>query len=95
MAGFYNNDTGLYERADWLEDGVWIKDQEGNLYLVSGGVDDIVGPNTDTLDKLNALCREQNGDVRRISHETLKKLGLTIVPDSLKRFTPENGYYHA
>lgn len=93
MSGMFNNETGRYEEADWLLNADWFDDEEGNLYIVPlpEVVAECEGPDNETMDKINACCRDHD----RLTHEDCDKLRLTRVMDILKRFNSQDGYYHA
>lgn len=93
MPGLFNNETGLYEAADWLENADWFEDEEDNLYVVPlpGVVAECEGPDNRHMDAINAICRTRG----RLSDADCERLGLTRIPDILKRFSPQDGYYHA
>jgi hypothetical protein len=94
----FNNDTGRYEPAEWLEKGIWVVHPDGDWWIIPDGVAEIEGPDTPMIDKLNALCRQYdpNGEnVHLIPVEEFTKLGLYKIPDTLKRFDVQDGYYHA
>lgn len=86
----FNNETGLYEHCDWLEDGDWFEDEQGLLYIVPTNAE-CEGPANDTMDKIIALCKDHG----RLTDEDCETLNLTRIPNVLKRFNPEDGYYHA
>lgn len=94
MPGLYNNETECHEPADWLENGMWFEDEHGNLYIVptpDAGAE-IEGPDGPIIEQLNLICRENGGIV---TIEDGERLGLTYIHDFLRRFDPDNGYYHA
>lgn len=91
----FDNETGKHVAVDWLEDGDWYEDAEGMLYIIPafGAVAEIEGPDGETCDLLNGLCRAHQKK-NPPAHE-VEALGLKYVPDFLKRFDPQAGYYHA
>jgi hypothetical protein len=94
----FNNETGLYDNVPWLEHGLWCEDANGTLYIIPNdrhGHAEIHGPGDDTEDALNALCRTATNAEGFPDPAQVEALGLTIIPDALKRFGPEDGYYHA
>jgi hypothetical protein len=93
MAGLFNNETGQYEPADWLEAADWFVDAAGALYLVllPDVTAECAGPDNETVDGINAACRDHG----RLTEADAERLGLNRVPDVLKRFDPRLGYYHA
>jgi hypothetical protein len=58
-------------------------------YIV--GPDEIEGPDDETADALGMWC----GDAEFGLDALAESLELTRVPDNLKRWSPEEGYYHA
>ena len=93
MPGLYNNESGSYEDVDWLGQGDWFDDREGFLYIVpmSNVVSDCEGPDNETMDAINAACRDHD----RLTDADVERLGLIRIPDGLKRFDSQSGYYHA
>ena len=77
---------------DWLMDGDWF-DCDGLLFIIpkSDVIAEIEGPDGILLDSINAACRD-HGEITDLDCE---KLGLTRVPDCLKRWDKKCGYYHA
>ena len=101
--GLYDNESQKYLEEPCKEKGHWyVSDENGMLYIVPNdkyGSAEIDGPDDDILDALNAAYREAdtNGtDFDRIDAEAIaQRLGLSVIPDVLKRFDSESGYYHA
>lgn len=89
--GPFDNETRKYVHLPEYEDGVWLEDSSGSLYIIPVGDSDIEGPDGFTFDQLNVLCRRY-GEVPKWA---LADLGLSTVPGVLKRFDEERGYYHA
>jgi hypothetical protein len=89
----FDNALGMYVDVPWLRDGVWYEDSAGALYIVPGAgvIADCEGPDNAMMDAIIS-AEEGEGELRA---ETLKHLGLIVIPDVLKRFDPEYGYYHA
>lgn len=94
MPGFYDNEHGCYVDLYAQAAGDWY-DQNGMLFIIpkAGAVAEIEGPDGETLDKLNALCRKH--DPKNPPRAEVEALGLRYVDDCLKRFDPMTGYYHA
>lgn len=74
-------------------DGLWLMGNQGRLYLCGG--DEIDGFDGPTLDALNTFFREGGTEDDLADNELLDERGLTVVPNVLKRWTPEDGYYSA
>ena len=89
----YDNDTGRFVYCDWLMDADWFDDPAGMLFVVPqpDTVPEIEGPDGALLDKMNAACRDHG----ELTDQDCERLGLMRVDDVLKRFSPEDGYYHA
>ncbi len=89
----FNNDTRQHEYCDWLMDADWFDDVDGLLFIVPrcDAVAEIEGPDGPVLDSMNAVCRDHD----EITDGDCIRLGLTRICDALKRFSTENGYYHA
>ena len=89
----FNNETGLYEEAPWMEQGVWLQHEDGRMWIVPpvGAVAEIEGPDDPILDILNSACRYHG----YVPSGYIESLGLMQVPDVLKRFNEVDGYYHA
>ena len=103
MPGFYDNYAGRYVDVDWLYHGRWFTDDDGFLYIVpvstesnTGedlGTSEIDGPDNEICDTLAAVCRENGGELP--DDFDPDSLGLYEVDEHLKRFSEEEGYYHA
>lgn len=93
MPGLYDNETGKYLYQEHLDKGDWFEDEEGFLYIIPRPdvVAEIDGPDNAIMVELNRLCREHGG----VSDEDAERLGFTRVDDVLKRFSDEDGFYHA
>lgn len=93
--GPYNNESGKYEQLDGYESGHWyVKDSTRELYIVPDAEAEIEGPDSETLEALNAIYREK--PFKEIdAYAVADQLGLAVVADTFKRFDPEVGYYHA
>jgi hypothetical protein len=63
------------------------------LYIV--GPDETEGPDDEIADALDAHCRDHGDAYQDLLDAAAEALGLTRMPDALKRFTPEDGYYGA
>lgn len=88
--GFYDNEARCYVYDDGVFDGEWFIDEEGSVYILPIDGDEVVGPDDDVSEELMKLWKTDNLDVGY-----LDRLGLSSVPSSLKRFTPEDGYFTA
>jgi hypothetical protein len=89
----FNNETRQYDYCNWIMDADWFDDAQGFLFIVpqKDVVAEIEGPDGPILDAMNAACQDHG----EITEEDCTRLGLTRVSDILKRFSPEDGYYHA
>jgi hypothetical protein len=104
--GSYDNETELYSPDETIENGLWLETDDA-MWIVPTrdggeieGCDDIRFKDTDTCfdgryitDVLNEWCR--NSETGMPTREQVESVGLRIVPDVLKRFNPQDGYYHA
>lgn len=95
--GPYDNEgaggTGCYcQDPDWME-GQWLVDEEGALYIVPRNGDGVEGPDEDVSDTVLGMLRDNHAD--RLDEALIAVMGMTEVPDVLKRFSPEIGYYSA
>lgn len=92
------DETGQCVESPCLEHGHWYFDREQQaLYIVPNdefGEAEIEGPDGDTLERLNEIYRET--EFGQVDQETVAEaLELEVVPDVLKRFDPDIGYYSA
>lgn len=92
--GPFDNEQHCYVEDNAVEDGLWVADDDGNLWIIATVGHEIYGPDGDMLDKLNALCRK-HPIPDYIPLSKLNGLGLSIVPAVVKRFDPDRGYYYA
>lgn len=95
--GTLDEATGEYIQAPELENGHWYLDDEGLLYIVPNdlhGIAEIEGPDGDTMDELNARYRKA-GFENINTEELAKALDLDFIPDVLRRFDPQSGFYTA
>ena len=101
MSGFYDSEQGQYAQTAGMEKGHWYTNDEGSLYIVPNPCDghaEIVGPGDETLAALNTIYRKADGQVPFDAMNTesiAKDLGLSVVPDALKRFDTAVGYLSA
>lgn len=106
--GLYNNDTGLFEEASWLDKGLWLENENQVLWIIPNddtgmeieGPDDIKfaeGPHKGQyiVDVLNEICAGQTDPDPRNWDIPWDTLGFVVVNECLKRWNPINGYYHA
>jgi hypothetical protein len=72
-------------------EGTWVEDEHGNMWIIPqpGIVAEIEGP--DIPEIIDVLA----GKGGAIMEKEMDSLGLSIVADHLKRWSPEDGYYHA
>lgn len=67
----------------------WFEDREGYLYIV--GEDEIFGPDNEMADKIGRALDE--GVMEEFVNKYIE--GLEYVPHVLRRFNPQDGFYHA
>lgn len=100
MAGFYDNELGQYVQTAGIERGHWYLGGRV-LYIVPHPCDghaEIVGPDDETIAALNTIYRKADAQVPfdEMNTESISKdLDLLVVPDALKRFDHETGYFSA
>ena len=92
--GPYNNETQQYLDVPGFESGHWYT-SEGILYIVPNAEAEIEGPDDNILERLNTIYREAASFEDVNPYDVASELGLEVIPDPLKRFDPEIGYYHA
>jgi len=91
--GPYDNELGRHvESEDW-ENGQWLSDDEGILYIVPIDGDDVEGPEDDVAGAILKELRETGSE--EIGAARAAELGLMVVPAHLKRFDPDIGYHTA
>jgi len=90
---FYDNETGLHELEGWeLDCAAWFEDTDRLLYVVPyADYRESIGPDNATMDELNRMMREDG----HLDGRAIRRLGLTPVAGVLRRFSPEDGLYHA
>ena len=74
--------------------GLWLVSDTGNLYILPLNGDEVIGPDDQTADSLMRLWQDLDTP-HDIPEEKYEALGLTRVADTLKRWNPVDGYYHA
>jgi hypothetical protein len=95
--GTRNEATLEFIQSEGLEKGHWFVDHDDFLYIIPDdryGLEESAGPDNATMDALNALYRETAFDAIDPS-ELAGRLGLSYIPDVLRRFDPESGFYTA
>ena len=97
MPGLYANDDRRYIEVPSLEHGHWYTDDDGALFIMPDpqyGLCDSVGPddvNAETLTHLYSKTAFDKLDPNEVS----RNHGLTAIPNVLKRFDPQIGYFTA
>lgn len=91
MPGFYDNERREYVARDDWENGQWLVSTAGALYIIPIDGDQVEGPDDENADR---ILQALDGRDRLQEHEA-SDLELTIVPDVLKRFDNQIGYYNA
>jgi len=88
--GPYDNETEEYvfEQAV-IDKGTWLISTTDDLYIVSDEWDSVFGPDEEIVDSITEHLRK--GELS----EAMRKNELDLVPQSLRRFDPEIGYYTA
>jgi hypothetical protein len=95
--GPYDNEgddgRGCYvESPDW-ENGQWLVDEEGVLYILPIDGDQVEGPDGELVDRILATLRASGSDV--LSEDEMAALGVQEISRVLKRFSADTGYYSA
>lgn len=94
--GPFDNETGKYiETPGFGQGSHWYVDDRDQLYIVPDAEAEIEGPDTETLQALNKVYREATSFLAVNPEGVAEKLGLEVIPDVLKRFDPDTGYYRA
>lgn len=81
----------LHDKQEATWNGDWFEDHQQNLYIVPTDQSPTKGPNNEIKEAIDA-ARLQQGC---LTQEDQENIGLFRIPDHLKRFTPQNGYYPA
>ena len=91
--GPFDNEKGVFLQAPGYEEGHWfVSNTTGDAFIVPKCDAEIEGPDGEVVDELNAVYREQSFD--QVDPEAVaEQLGLSVVPDVLKRFDSRVGYY--
>lgn len=88
-----NGGRGCYvEDPAWMS-GQWMVDEDGALYVVPTGGDDVEGPDNDVCDTIRGMLVDAHAET--LDDNALALMGMTEVPDVLRRFSPEIGYHSA
>lgn len=77
--------------------GLWVEDEEGNLYIVpcDGSLPEI-GPDNDTMGLLLEFLNVWEKTPDEVDEDLLVDLGkLKRIPVALRRYNSTDGYYHA
>ena len=77
-----------------VTNGLWLEGEDG-LYILPLDGDEIIGPDDATADTLMQMWQEHDNPHDIPVEECMVFLGLARVPDNLKRWDPQDGYYHA
>lgn len=94
--GPFDNQTGKYVATSGYGEGShWYLDEEGRLYIVPSVDAEIEGPESDVLDALNKVYRDAPHFSSVNPEEVAEELAIEVIPDVLKRFDPDVGYYRA
>lgn len=87
----YDNEAGCCLPSSDLQEGHWYQDAALKLYIVPRN-GEIEGPDSDTLDMLNAAYRTAQFD--QVDTQALaQRLDLEFVFDWQRRFDSRVGYY--
>lgn len=95
--GTRNEATQEYIQSEGMEKGHWYTDENDFLYIVPDdryGIEESAGPDNATMEALNAVYRE-TAFAALDPFEVASRLGLSFIPDVLRRFDPESGFYSA
>lgn len=94
----YDNELGCHVEEPEVMQGQWFVDPAtGILYIAAASSNlENVGPDDAIMDRINQLCRADIDTMpERFADALHREFGLEPVAECLKRFTPEEGYYHA
>lgn len=92
--GPFDSEKGIYLDTEGYENGHWYLNAEGQLYIVPDAEAEIEGPDDEIEAALNTIYRDKPfADINQ--SEVATTLGLEVVLDVFKRFSPEAGYYNA
>ena len=88
--------AGNFMQLPDYDQGQWLEDRYGYLYIVPNslfGSAETLGPDNIMMDKIVAASRR--GPKGYVTQAMRRKLRLVEIPFELRRFSPEDGYYHA
>lgn len=89
----FNNETGKHEKLNDEWNGIWIRNTEtGAISIIVKNSDEVIGELND--DDTLIVNTNWNADSRHLSIY-LEEVGYEIIPNTLKRFAEETGYYVA
>lgn len=95
--GPYDNEgaggEGCYVEAPEWENGQWLVDEEGELYVIPLNGDGVEGPDEDICDTIVGMLRDAHADL--LDENGIRLMGMTEVSPALRRFSPEIGYHSA
>jgi hypothetical protein len=91
--GPYDNDAGRYLPSEDWDDGQWVVDDDGVLFILPIGADEISGPEGTTHEVITQRLIATRSD--SLDETAIEELHLTVVSPALKRFDPEIGYFSA
>lgn len=88
-----NGGRGRYVEADGWENGQWLVDENGHLYIIPLNDDVVQGPDDDVCDTIAGMLRDAHADA--LDENGIRLMGMTEVPSVLRRFSPDIGYFSA
>lgn len=91
--GPYDNDAGRHLPSEDWENGQWVVDDDGVLFILPIGADEISGPEGTMRDAITERLVAASSD--SLDDDAIEELDLTVVSPVLKRFDPEIGYFTA
>jgi len=91
--GPYDNDAERYLPSEDWENGQWVVDDDGVLFILPIGADGISGPEGTMRDAITERLVAASSD--SLDETAIEQLDLTVVSPVLKRFDPWIGYFSA
>ena len=91
--GPYDNERGCYVSDRSWDSGQWLVDDDGRLYVIPRGGDEVHGPDEAVCGTMLAMLRDDDRDA--LDEGRIEAMGMTEVWDTFRRFSPHVGYHSA